>query len=140
MMKNFLRLVLPLFALLLCATGASAQTTARQKTVYMFAYGTSLTDSVAYVSAVTAMPTAEVENKTGFLVDRAFYAAQFKGYLERTYAKPHATAVFFAEKRADVEKKFLKLRNQYGKRKRGTLVEVPETDFKLASLTTAEAQ
>lgn len=135
-MKHLLSFLL----LILLPLGLMA-TTSKEKTaptVYAFAYGTTLSDSTAYISAVAQIPNATLAKSTKFLEGRGDYARQFKSYLERTYpgsAAGYTCAIFFDTKRATLEKKFLQLRKKAGSKKHPLkIVEVAGSDFKFSPI------
>lgn len=130
-MKNFLRFIL----LGLVMLAGTLQTAARgngDDVVYVFAVGTSLNDSVYYLSAVQRMDGATLEKGTKFLANRSAYSRQFRAYLKRTYAADHTCTVFYTKQRSAAEKKYLKLRKLYNGKKDCRLVEVAASDFALS--------
>lgn len=102
----------------------------QEKNVYAFAYGTCLSDSTVYLSAISQLDSATVEKKTEFLHNRSLYSYQFKVYLEHVYKKTYTCAVLYATSKDKLEKKYVKLRRHLNKSKDFRYIEVPVTDFK----------
>lgn len=119
-------------ALLLAVMPVAAR--GKQQTVYMFAYGSCLTDSVAYLSAVELVKDASIDSKSNFLNDRLAYSNAFKHYLDAKFGGTHMAALFFNVKRDKLEKTFLKIRRNVQKDKQLRLVEIPISDFRLSSV------
>lgn len=138
-MKNYIKSIMLTLLVAVCtATSAMAQST-KQKTVYAFAYGTNLKDSVAYISAVATLHNAEVENKTNFLSARSEYSKQLKHYLEQKYGGLFTCAVVFGQDKYKVEKRYIKIRKHASSKKSDIrLIEIPQTDFSLQTITFTE--
>ncbi len=87
--------------------------------IYLFGFATSFTDSTVYVTDIQEIDSAWIDSRTKFLYGRQDFSYQFAQHL-RSDENPHPTAiVVFAEKRKNIEKKFLKLRKRYTNPKKG---------------------
>lgn len=105
------------------------------ESVYAFAIGTCLDDSVVYISAITPLDSATITSKTKFLQDRKLYSNQFKRYLDLAYDKSHTCAVFYSTKKDALEKKYVKIRHRYNKKEKDVLfVEIPSDQFKFVNI------
>ncbi len=103
------------------------------KAVYAFVYGTCFNDSIVYISSIERLSNTAIDKKTNFLNDRSNYTNAFKSYLDNKYQEPHTCAIFYATKRDNIEKKYVKIRHNVTKDKHCRLVEIPATDFKISS-------
>ncbi len=103
------------------------------KSVFAFVYGTCFNDSIVYISSIERLPNTAIDKKTNFLNERSSYANAFKAYLDNKYQEPHTCAVFYATKRDNIEKKYVKIRHNATKDKHCRLVEIPTTDFKIST-------
>lgn len=143
------------FFLCLCLSGCmvcafaqnqSGQTGSKGKkapvSVYAFGYGEALNDSAVFLSPIQLLEGVELEKGSGFLQFRETYSNQMQRYLDRRFAlsagtqplgsshKPHAMCVIiYGKKRADVEKKYVKLRKDIRKRRHVRLTEMPVEEF-----------
>lgn len=84
---------------------------------YIFGVGISLTDSVVYISEIQKLEQAVIEKKTKFLTRMPDYADQYQSFLENTYPGHITSAVFYAEKKEQAEKKRAKLIRHYAQKK-----------------------
>lgn len=125
--------------ILLCSANNLPAKGKEEQKIWAFAYGTCLSDSVVYVSAISAIPQASLDRKTDFLNNRAAYSAQFQHYLsglEGYNSKVPATCtVFYDTKRSRLEKKFAKLRQRAQKDKDQKWMELNAGDFNWSPLT-----
>ena len=120
--------------ILLLVVSSICLTSYDQKPVYGFAYATSLKDSVVYMSAVQAIPEAQV-GKYDFLNFRADYGKQFSNYIQQNYALPYVTTiVYFDKSRSKLEKRFLKARRVAKYEQRKQIIEVNYSDFKFGPI------
>ena len=91
----------------------------RPTKVYMFGFATSFNDSTVYLTDIQQVDTAWIDTRTDFIYGRQDFSYQFAEHL-RSDENPYPTAlVIFAEKRKDIEKKYLKLRKRYTNPKKG---------------------
>jgi len=93
-------------------TGASAIDVPAK--VYMFGFAASFNDSIIYMTEIQEVDSAWISQKGKLLAEREVYSFQLKNFLERTYKAKNETCVtFFALKKKDCEKKFLKMKKMY---------------------------
>lgn len=86
----------------------------KQTPLYMFGFGMSLNDSTVYLTEIQHVDSAWVDTKTGFLYSRENYSDQLRRYLQEEAGIAHPTSVvLFAEKRKNIEKKYLKFKKRY---------------------------
>lgn len=86
----------------------------RKTSVYMFGFGASFLDSVAYVTGIQKVDSVWIDDKTGFLQDRMQYGVQLEDYLLNELKKENTTCVvFFNEKKKKVEKIYANVCRRY---------------------------
>ncbi len=108
---------------------AAAYEPMRRK-VYMFGFGASFTDSVAYITDVQAIDSAYI-HPNGFLADRTLYGVQLDVYLQTVLNKKNMTCVvFFDKSKSKVEKKYLKIKKKYLKDHAVVLTPIGRDEFK----------
>lgn len=91
----------------------------RQTKVFMFGFASSFNDSTVYLTDIQQVDTVWIDTRTKFLYGRQEFSYQFANHL-RSDENPHPTAIIiFAEKRKDIEKKYLKLKKRYTNPKKG---------------------
>lgn len=108
----------------------------RPTKVYMFGFATSFNDSTVYLTDIQQVDTAWIDTRTDFIYGRQDFSYQFAEHL-RSDENPYPTAlVIFAEKRKDIEKKYLKLRKRYTTAKKGrfTLKNIDVNTFRFKSV------
>lgn len=115
------------YIILLCATCMlmvftnTAQANKRQiPQVYMFGFSASFNDSTIYFTDIQAVDSAWVDDKTGFLQGRNIYAQQLKDYLAANMQPNRVCFIMYAQKRKDIEKKYVKMKRLYTKKKKKT--------------------
>ena len=81
--------------------------------LYMFGFASSFNDSTVYITEIQKVDSAWVDTKTGFLYSRENYSFQLRDHLRSADNEFPTCNVFFAEKRKDIEKKYLKLKKRY---------------------------
>ena len=131
--KNVLAAVLLTAAVLLPTEAFGIN---RLTKVYMFGFATSFNDSTVYLTDIQEVDTAWIDTRTKFIYGRQDFSYQFVEHL-RSDENPYPTAIIvFAEKRKDIEKKFLKLRKRYASGKRGnyTIKNVDSNTFHFKSV------
>lgn len=142
-MSKAIRLLwIVLFAFLSFHFTSSATARNRDKTIYAFAVGTCLTDSVVYFSPISTIPNAAINRKTHFLTNRQLYSAQFTSFLDHTQAskQKYTCAIFFdCNKRSSLEKTYVKLRRHYNKAGM-KLIEIPANEFAFSDISTEETE
>ena len=74
-------------------------------TVYMFATSFSFIDSVLYVTNIQTMDNEHIVSKV-FLLDRARYGEQLKGYLEKNGEPAQVPSVFFSTKKKELVRQY----------------------------------
>lgn len=100
--------------------------------VYVFACSFEFGDSLVYISSIQEVDSIALTNKTKFLPYRYDFSQQFKDKLEsKAFAAKNQTAsVFFAEKKATLQKTYDKIRKRYLTKQDVMIVNVKEEDFK----------
>lgn len=120
--------ILSILILAMCCAGLSAKP--KKCTVYMFGFGASFTDSVAYITEVQPVTPAYIETSTRFLYDRSLYALQLRNFMEEKYQLMNPTCVvFFSTKKGKMASKREKLRKRYLDAEGFTLMRLPAELF-----------
>ena len=130
-MKNWNKLLcLAITALMLiCATDIYSKP--NQTKVYIFGVSINFTDSTTYITDVQALEPAYIETRTGFLYDRSIYSQQLQIWVEYAKNQPNTTCtVFFSENKSQLEKKYIKVRNNYNKDQSTKLKTLNAGEFK----------
>lgn len=130
-MKNWNKLLcLAITALMLiCATDIYSEP--KQTKVYIFGVSINFTDSTTYITDVQALEPAYIETRTGFLYDRSIYSQQLQIWVEYAKNQPNTTCtVFFSENKSQLEKKYIKVRNNYNKDQSTKLKTLNAGEFK----------
>ena len=114
----------------------------KQPKVYMFGFSASFQDSVVYMTDVQEVDSVWIDGKTKFLLGREQYSHQFKDYLTAQQQPNRVCIVFFALKKEDAEKKYLKMRKQYtSKSKRKyDMRYLHASDFQFSAVTFEETE
>ena len=103
---------------------------------YLFGLVTSFNDSTVYMTDIQQIDSVWIDSRTRFLYGRQDFSYQLTEHL-RSDGNPHPTTiVFFAQKRKDIEKKYLKIRKRYTNPKKGsyTLKNIDNTTFHFAAV------
>ena len=79
---------------------------------YMFGVVTSFNDSVVYFTEIQRLDSTWINTKNNFLYSRENYSFQLRDYMKGTGVEVPTCTVIFAEKRSDVEKKYLKFKKR----------------------------
>ncbi len=110
-MKMIYKAVLCLFLVVaMCSLPAGAKV--KKTPIYIFGYAASYVDSLAYLTDIQRIDTAYIETKGGFLQGRNQYSNQLKQYVEEISGKKNiSSAVFFSEKKKQLEKTMQKVQN-----------------------------
>jgi len=130
-MKNWNKLLcLAITALMLiCATNIYSKP--KQTKIYIFGVSINFTDSTTYITDVQALESAYIETRTGFLYDRSIYSQQLQIWVEYAKNQPNTTCtVFFSENKSQLEKKYIKVRNNYNKDQSTKLKTLNAGEFK----------
>lgn len=86
----------------------------RRTSVYLFGFGGSFLDSVTYVTEIQKVDSVWIDDKTGFLQNRAQYGEQLEEYLLNGLQKENTTCVvFFSEKKKKLEKIYSNVCRKY---------------------------
>ena len=84
--------------------------------VYMFGFSASFTDSLIYFTDIQAVDSAQIDQKTHFLLYRNLYAQQLQDYFAASMQPNRVCIVMYALTKEEAEKKFLKMRRIYTKK------------------------
>lgn len=105
------------------------------KSVFIFGFSASFTDTIVYLTAIQQLDSIEL--KKSMLPNREDYSYQLKNYLEYDLGEKNRTcAIYFSEKQKDIEKQRNALLNRY---RNGTQIrELALTDFKFEKVQPAE--
>lgn len=107
--------------------------------IYIFGFGTRLSDSTVYITDIMELDSALVAKKTEFLVYRSAYTLQFRQYLEGGLGEVNETCcVFFSPKRKKLAKKYYKVKRRYLDNPDKVLKVIGTDDFKFERLTLNE--
>ena len=99
-------------AMLMIGTG-NVWAVKKQVSVFLFGMSRSLNDSTVYLTEIQVMPTAFIDSKTKFLLQREKYSDQLTEYLQKQGVDYPTTITEYSTSRNKAEKKFLKHRNKY---------------------------
>lgn len=103
--------------------------------LYMFGFASSFNDSIVHITEIQKVDSAWINTKTGFLYSRENYAFQLRDYLKSADNEFPTCNVFFAEKRKDIEKKYLKLKKRYTTKGGYVVKYVDESVFRFKDIT-----
>ena len=135
--KAFLAIISVLFATVCMAQNKNLAT---QGAVYVFGVGDSMRDSTVYMTTVQKIDDANLQKRTGFLLDRPFFSLQLKAHFTKTLNDPNRLCIIYytkSEKKAN--KMFMKVRKNY--LDEGALLkQLTAEDFKFASVSNAVHQ
>ena len=127
-MKRTLVFALGLLMLAIAGFAGSTKKAQRQR-VYMFGFGASFIDSVAYMTDLQGVEAYVMPN--GFLADRSLYSLQLNNYLVSNEKHENLTCVvFFNKNKSKLEKKYQKVRKIYRASPAVTLQSVGVDKFK----------
>ena len=87
--------------------------------IYLFGMATSFNDSTVYLTDIQQIDSAWIDSRTKFLYGRQDFSYQLAEHLRTGDQVRPTTIVIFAEKRSDIEKKYLKLKKRYTTPKKG---------------------
>lgn len=68
---------------------------ATQATVYIFGVADSMRDSTVYITPIQRIDSANLQNKTKFLLDRPFFSSQLKTYFSSTLNDPNRLCIVY---------------------------------------------
>ncbi len=128
-----------IFAILVALFGITDVTAKRKMvpTVYMFGFSASFKDSIVHFTNVQAVDSAWMDTKKNFLLGRDNYSYQLRDYFAYTCKMPNRTCLVIAsQKRKDVEKKLLKLRQKYTVKAKGKfdVRTLSDSDFRFKTI------
>ena len=99
--------------------------------VYVFGFSEQFGDSIVYFSPICKVDSIDIDKKTKFLPYRSDFSDQFRNHLERRKGCVMQTScVFFAAKRADLSKKFYKIKKRYLEKDGRRIEVINEDEFK----------
>lgn len=101
--------------------------TNKSMTLFLYGVSISLNDSSVYITDVTPVDGAYLQNKK-FLGGASEYTTQMNQYFTKKVGDRRTNAVFFHKTRKDAEKAYMKLRKRYTK-KGIELQAIPTGDF-----------
>lgn len=130
---KYLLIILSFFCLSLQAS-AQEKNEVKASGYYAFGYATALNDSVIYLTEIAPMPTVTVQKKTGFLVNRASYAEQLKSFAKKIGINHPTCVIIYDKKKANLEKKFVKLTKKYQKKKAYFIKAISSKEFTFKEL------
>jgi hypothetical protein len=102
---------------------------------YMFGVVTSFNNSVVYFTEIQRLDSTWINTKNNFLYSRENYSFQLRDYMKGTGVEVPTCTVIFAEKRSDVEKKYLKFKKRYTTKGNYILKNISPTEFSFSSIT-----
>lgn len=103
----------------------------KQKPIYMVGVGTSLLDSMIFMTDMHLVDSISIQTKKNFLMDRQLYSFQLQQYLEAAYkGGPYITAIYFSPKRKKMERRYLSLHKRYVNSKELHLILVDQSQFR----------
>ncbi|NPD92311.1 hypothetical protein [Xylanibacter muris] len=135
-----------LTAVFMTAVASFSEVSAKEKVVpkvYMFGFSASFNDSTVYFTDIQTVDNAWIETKEKFLLGRESYSYQLKNYLAGTMRQPDRTCiVIYAQKRKDVEKKYMKMKKKYTVKTNGKYdvkyINANEFKFKTVNMSSEE--
>lgn len=130
-MKNWNKLLCLAITVLMLICATDIYSKPKQTKVYIFGVSINFTDSTTYITDVQALEPAYIETRTGFLYDRSIYSQQLQIWVEYAKNQPNTTCtVFFSENKSQLEKKYIKVRNNYNKDQSTKLKTLNAGEFK----------
>lgn len=101
----------------------------KEVAIYAFGLSTCFNDSTAYLTDIIEINPAYIVTKTNFLVSRNEYSMQLKNYFIQQNMPNQTCAFFFANKRAKIEKNYIKLRKRLTEKEKKNLVQISTNEF-----------
>lgn len=98
--------------------------------MYICGVSYSFTDTVVYITSVQEIDSAWVDAKTDFLSDRNYYSYQLKDYFIKKGEDKRICTVFFAQKRKDLNKKYVKMMKRFSKKGNVEIKQIPDAEFR----------
>lgn len=132
-MRNPMKAIICFVALCMAFVGPleAKKLRVKQKPVYMVGVGTSLLDSMVFMSDMHLVDSVSIQTKKNFLMDRQLYSFQLQRYLEAAYkGGPYITAIYFSPNRKRMERRYLSLHKRYANRKELHLILVDQSQFR----------
>ena len=105
--------------------------------MYLCGVAYSFEDTIIYVTSVQELDSAWIDTKTHFLSGRNYYSYQLKEFFSAKDNDKRVCAVFFAEKRKDLEKKYIKMMKKFSKKGNVDVKQIPDTEFRFKTETPA---
>lgn len=113
-MNSKFKLSLVFVVLLGAVLAVSAAKKPEVRSVYMFGFAASLTDSTAYQTEVQKIDSAWIDPTHKFLMDRALYSLQLQYYMETDmHRKNTVCTVFFDQNPRKLQRKWAKVNKRY---------------------------
>ena len=109
-----IRKLLPLFIAALFAMNSHADN--RPMGAHIFGFATSFNDSTVYLTEIQYVDSAYI-GKSNFLFSRENYSYQLQNYLKSKGIANPTCVTTFAKKQKNIEKKYLKMRKRYEKKR-----------------------
>ena len=134
-MKHRKQILAALFITMMALVPSSAFGINKLTPVYMFGVVTSFNDSTVYLTEIQHLDSTWVNTKNNFLYSRENYSFQLRDYMKGTGMDDPTCTVIFAEKRSDIEKKYLKLKKRYTTKGNYLMKNISPTEFSFTSIT-----
>ncbi|MCM1313417.1 MAG: hypothetical protein NC206_10525 [Bacteroides sp.] len=144
-MKKY-KFVLPVMLLAMVCMSAFAGNKAENagketsNKVYIFGVGTSLTDSIVYMSEIAELDNFPLEKTTNFLPYRSEFSIQLKQHLEGQLGLMNQTCcVFFSKEKKKISKKYYKIKKRYLDKMEVKLIIIGSDEFRFEKPETGHA-
>ena len=115
-----------------------SQVSAKNKLVpkiYAFGFSASFNDSTVYFTDVQEVDSVWINDKNGFLLNRADYSYQLKNYFDGK-SMPHRTCmIMFALKPKKIDKMYKKMKNKYTKKGNFDVKYISSNEFRFKAVT-----
>lgn len=128
-MKNIRIFLFSALLLSLCSAFTEVKKDKEKQPLQVYAFGVaaSFNDTIVYCTDIQVLDSAQL-NKDGFLVGREQYSLQLKSFVENQKGKSNYTCmIYFSPKKEKLEKKAVKVKDNYKKGK-GILLETIASD------------
>ncbi len=108
----------------------SAKKGIEQKTLLVFGASLSFNDSTIYLTDIHSVDSIWINTRNNYLLNRDNYSYELRNYLDKQGLKRRACAIFYSEKRKDIEKLYERVKDKSIKRGNIYIEYIPEDDFR----------
>lgn len=122
-----------LTTLLWCSLPVHAEQGVKMRSLYVFGFAASFTDSIACQTTIQRIDSAWID-KHGFLIDRSLYSLQLQYYMEHQEGVKNAVcSIFFSKKQRKMKRLWEKVNKRYNAAQELIFHEVADEKFHFKS-------